>query len=491
MTNSHRSDRRAWLGLAVLSLPCLLIAIDASVLNLAVPAISADLHPTGTELLWILDIYSFLLAGSLITMGRLGDRIGRRRLLLAGAGLFGAASVVAAWSPSPTMLIVARGALGIAGATLMPSTLALIRAMFPEGRQRATAIAVWGASLSFGGAVGPLIGGALLQLSTWHVVFLPGVPVMALLLVLGPRLLPEARDPNPGTLDAQSVTLSIAATLALVFALKRFAMNGPDARSLSAGLLGGAGAMLFVARQRRLTDPLLDLSLFRRRVFTVSLGANALGFALIAGTGLLVGQDLQLVRGLTPLQAGLWGTPAFAALIAGDLAAPALARRFAPAAVISGGLAIAAVGLVLLAGAARAGTGMIIVATTISSLGLAPVFNLAATQAVESAPESRAGAASALSETSTELGFALGIAALGAVATAFYRAGEHLPAARESLGAALHTGNAAIAASARHAFAHAVSATSALAAVMALVAAAAVVVVLTRQASARPAPCPA
>jgi DHA2 family multidrug resistance protein-like MFS transporter len=199
--NTHdapaRAGRRQWLGLAVLSLPCLLIAVDASVLNLAVPAISADLHPSGAELLWILDIYGFLLAASLITMGTLGDRIGRRLLLLSGAGAFGAASVLAACSTSATMLIASRGLLGVAGATLMPLTLGLIREMFGDERQRATAIGIWGASLSLGGVLGPLVGGAILAVSSWHVVFLPAAPVMLVLLTVGPRTLPETRTATP------------------------------------------------------------------------------------------------------------------------------------------------------------------------------------------------------------------------------------------------------------------------------------------------------
>jgi DHA2 family multidrug resistance protein-like MFS transporter len=248
----------------------------------------------------------------------------------------------------------------------------------------------------------------------------------------------------------------------LIFALKHIAMRGLDAAAAGAVILGLSAGAAFIRRQRHLRSPLIDLSLFRRTAVSASLAANALGFALIAGTGLLVGQDLQLVHGLTPLQAGLWGIPTFGAFMLGDVAAPVLVRRMSPATVIGIGLGVAAIGFVLLAQAAGGGVGLIVVATVISSMGLAPVFNLAAGQAVEAAPATRAGAASALSETSTELGFALGIALLGTVAGAVYRGGVHVRAARESLGAAIGTGDPAIAGSARHAFVHAVSLTSAL-----------------------------
>ncbi|MFL5830854.1 MAG: MFS transporter [Solirubrobacteraceae bacterium] len=484
MTNAHtpaKAGRREWLGLAVLSLPCLLIALDASVLNLAVPAISADLHPSSSQLLWILDIYSFILAGSLITMGRLGDRIGRRRLLMVGAGAFGLASALASASDSATALIVSRGALGLAGATLMPSTLGLIREMFPDERQRAAAIGVWGASLSLGGAVGPLIGGALLTLSSWHAVFLPAVPVMGLLLLFGPRTLPEARDPAGARLDLASAALSTAAILATVYGFKHYAMHGPDAISSASVAAGLALGTVFIRRQARLEDPLVDLSLFRRAAFTASLAGNALGFALIAGIGLLVGQELQLVHGLTALQAGVWGVPTFAAFIAGDLAAPLLVRRLSPASVIAGGLMVAAAGFLLLTDAEHDGLTVLVSASVISSLGLAPVFNLAASQALEHAPAGRAGAVSGLSETSTELGFALGLALLGAFASAVYRSGVHVAAARDSLGAAIHLGSPAVANTARHAFTHALSVTSALGAGLAILAAAALVTLLTRE----------
>ena len=222
----QRATRREWIGLAVIALPCLLYAMDLTVLTLAVPSLSADLRPSSTELLWIVDIYGFLVAGFLITMGTLGDRIGRRRLLLIGAGAFGGASVVAAFSSSPEMLIASRALLGIAGATLAPSTLSLIRNMFEDDQQRTVAIGIWITSFSVGAAIGPLVGGVLLESFHWGSVFLLAVPVMALLLAIGPRLLPEYRDPNPGRLDLASAALSLVAVLAVIYGIKAIAKDG-------------------------------------------------------------------------------------------------------------------------------------------------------------------------------------------------------------------------------------------------------------------------
>src|SRR6266542_6352390 len=200
--------------------------MDLTVLYLALPKLTADLHPTSTQLLWITDIYGFFLAGLLITMGTFGDRIGRRRLLLTGAVAFGTASLLAAFSSSAEMLIVARALLGVAAATLAPSTLSLIRNMFVDERQRTVAVGVWIASFSVGAAIGPLVGGVLLQFFWWGSVFLAAVPVMALLLVLGPVLLPEVRDPAPGRLDLASAVLSLLAVLALIYGLKLIAAAG-------------------------------------------------------------------------------------------------------------------------------------------------------------------------------------------------------------------------------------------------------------------------
>jgi MFS transporter, DHA2 family, multidrug resistance protein len=418
----QRATRREWIGLAVIALPCLLYAMDLTVLTLAVPSLSADLHPSSTELLWIVDIYGFLVAGFLVTMGTVGDRIGRRRLLLIGAGAFGGASVVAAFSSSPEMLIASRALLGIAGATLAPSTLALIRSMFENDQQRTLAIGIWITSFSVGAAIGPLVGGVLLESFHWGSVFLLAVPVMALLLVLGPRLLPEYKDPAPGRLDLASAALSLVAVLAVIYGIKALATDGAGFASLAPVLAGLVIGAAFVDRQRRLADPMIDLGLFRRPGFSLSLSANTLAFAVVFGMEVFVAQYFQLVLGYSPLEAGLWSVPGAAAFVVGAQLTPPLAARVRPPVAMLGGIVVAIIGAALLTQAGAAdGPGLVVAGVVILSVGLTPLFTLAADLAVGSAPPERAGAASGISETSSELGGALGLAILGTVGTAVYR----------------------------------------------------------------------
>ena len=448
-----RAGRREWFGLAVLALPCAVYAMDLTVLNLALPALSEDLQPSSAQLLWIVDIYGFLVAGLLITMGTLGDRIGRRRLLLIGAGAFGLASVFAALSTSAEMLIAARALLGVAGATLAPSTLSLIRNMFNDPAQRTFAIGVWITSFSTGAAVGPLIGGLLLERFWWGSVFLPALPVMGLLLVLGPRLLPEYRDPVAGRLDLISAALSLAAVLATIYGLKEIAQDGVGSVAAGSILAGVALGAAFASRQRRLADPLIDLSLFRAPAFNAALSANTFGFFVNFGIAVFIAQYLQLVLGLSPLEAGLWTVPYAGGFIVGSLLTPVVVRRVRPALAIAGGLALAGAGFGLLAQVdGDTGLATVVIGTVVLALGLAPVYTLAADLMVGAAPAERAGAAAGVSETSSELGGALGIAVLGAVGTAVYRGeiADLLPsgippataeAARDTLGAAVVAGD--------------------------------------------------
>jgi DHA2 family multidrug resistance protein-like MFS transporter len=421
---ASRAGRREWLGLAVLALACLLYAMDLTVLHLAVPSLSEDLRPSSAQLLWITDIYGFMVAGFLVTMGTLGDRIGRRRLLLSGAAAFGAVSVFAALSTNPAMLIAARALLGIAGATLAPSTLSLIFSMFPDPRQRSTAIGIWITSFSAGGAIGPVAGGVLLEHFWWGSVFLLAVPVMALLLVLGPLLLPEFRAPGAGRLDLVSAALLLVAVLTVIFGIKQIAQNGISWLAVAAILGGLAIGVGFVGRQFRLDDPLIDLRLFRVAVFNASLATNLLGIFIVVGYFLFVAQYLQLVLGLSPLRAGLWSLPSAGGFIVGSNLAPRLLRRVRPAYVIGAGLGVAAVGLGVLTrvgGSPDADLAVLAVASLVVSLGLAPVFTATTDLIVGSAPPERAGAASGISETGAELGGALGIAILGSIGVAIYR----------------------------------------------------------------------
>jgi DHA2 family multidrug resistance protein-like MFS transporter len=426
-SDPRRAGRREWIGLGVLALPCLLYAMDLTVLNLAVPAISRSLRPSSVELLWIVDIYGFVLAGSLITMGTLGDRIGRRRLLLAGAAGFAGASVLAAYSASAPMLIAARG-------------------------QRRIAVGVWISSFSAGGAAGPLVGGLLLEWFWWGSVFLLAVPLMGLLLVLGPLLLPEFRDPRPGRLDLVSAVLSLVAVLALIYGLKQLADGGgPDWVAVVAIIVGAAAGTAFAYRQRRLADPLLDLQLFRRRGFTTALSTNVVSFFIGFGVLLFISQYLQLVLGLSPLAAGLWMLPSSAGFIGGSMLTPVLTRRAPPVFVMASGLALAAAGLGLLTqlGTGRtAGLALLVTGSVVFSVALAPVDTLATDMAVAAAPPERAGMATAITETSAEAGGALGIALLGVTGTSVYRSrvagavpagipADTARAARDTLGGAV------------------------------------------------------
>jgi len=423
-----RATRRDWVGLAVLALPCVLYSMDLTVLNLAVPTLSAQLHPTAAQLLWIVDIYGFLVAGSLITMGTLGDRIGRRKLLLIGAAAFGGASVIAAMSRTAAMLIASRALLGVAGATLAPSTLSLIRNMFLDARQRSLAVGVWVASYSAGGAIGPLLGGVMLERFGWSSVFLLSVPVMALLLVAGPLLLPEFRDPSAGRLDLPSAALSLVAVLPVIFGLKRLAEGGLSWLAVLSMVFGVVAGALFIRRQRSLADPLIDLALFRAPAFSISLAIYATACFVAFGVFFYIAQYLQLVRGLSPLVAGLWTMPWSLGFIAGSILSPAIARRVSPAVVMGLGMASAAVGLALVSQLDETSPlWLLVVGTSIFSLCGAPVFTLANDTIISTAPPERAGAASAISETCAELGGALGIAILGSLGAAFYRRGMSAP----------------------------------------------------------------
>jgi DHA2 family multidrug resistance protein-like MFS transporter len=382
-------------------------------------------------------------------MGTLGDRIGRRRLLMIGAAAFGAASVLAAFSTSAEMLIAMRALLGLAGATLAPSTLSLIRNMFHDPRERTVAIGVWISSYSAGAAIGPVLGGVLLEYYWWGSVFLVGVPVMVLLLAVGPTLLPEYRDPDAGRLDLASAALSLAAVLSTIYGLKRIAEDGFDwwrALSIAAGV---ALALVFLRRQTTLATPMIDLRLFRTRAFSAALATYALGTFVAFGIFIFIAQHMQLVLGMGPLEAGLWTMPFAGAFIVGSMLTPIMVRRIRPGYLMTAGFGLAAVGFALLTQVDEAsGVGLLVTGFVVYSLGLAPVFTLATDLVVGSAPPERAGAASAISETASEFGGALGIAILGSIGTAVYRAemADSLPAgvppataeaARETLGGAV------------------------------------------------------
>ena len=417
-----QAGRREWIGLGVLALACLLYVMDLTVLHLAVPSLSEDLKPSSAQLLWIIDIYGFMVAGFLVTMGTLGDRIGRRKLLLIGAAAFGALSILAAFSNSPEMLIVSRALLGIAGATLAPSTLSLIFSMFQDPRQRAIAVGVWISAFSAGSAIGPVLGGILLEHFWWGSVFLLALPVMGLLLVLGPIVLPEYRDPKAGRLDLISAGMSLVAVLTVIFGLKQIAQDGFGPLPIASILVGVVVGTLFARRQFTLADPMIDLRLFRIPAFSASLAVNFLSIFVAVGYFLYVAQYLQLVVGLSPLNAGLWSVPSALGFIVGSNVAPRIVRLFRPAYVMGAGLAISAAGLAVLTQVGGTnGLAAVVAGSVIISLGLAPVLSLTTELIVGSAPPERAGAASGISETGAELGGALGISILGSIGVSIYR----------------------------------------------------------------------
>ncbi len=464
------ASRRAWIGLAVLALPTLLVSIDVFVMLLALPHLSVDLGASGTQQLWITDGYGFMVAAWLIPMGTLADRIGRRRLLLIGAAVFGVASVGAALAPNPVVLIGARGVLGIAGATLTPSTLALIATLFPDPRRRAVAIGVWMACFMGGAVIGPTVGGVMLDHFWWGSVFLLGVPAMVLLLILGPVFLPRPAASGMGSVDLTSVLLCLGTILPAVYGLKELARGGGGAVPLLAIAAGIAVGSRFIARQRTLDHPLLDLRLFHNRAFSTALGAMFTGTLLTGAMMLFNSQQLQLVDGLSSVRAGLCMLPPAGASTVSFLLSPHLARRIRPATLIAGGLAIAVLGLVvlMLAGTTIPGPAAIMLGFALVSLGSGPLVTLSTDIVVGSAAPERAGSAAAANEASGELGFALGIALLGSLGTLVYRA--TLPAgapgrAYDSLAEAAALGDPSVLVAARDAYLtgyHVVAAVSAV-----------------------------
>jgi DHA2 family multidrug resistance protein-like MFS transporter len=419
---SRLATRRDWWGLVVLALPTLLLSLDQSVLYLALPHLSRDLGANSTESLWIMDIYGFMLAGFLVTMGTLGDRIGRRRLLMIGAVAFAVCTVAAAFATSVPMLIGLRALMGIAGATLMPSTLALISNVFHDAKQRGVAIAAWFSCLMVGGALGPVIGGAMLEVFWWGSVFLIGAPVMVLLLILGPRLLPEYRDPDAGRIDPLSIVLSLAAVLPIIYGIKAFAEGGVSATAITAVVVGLAFAAVFVLRQGRIASPLVDLRLFRNRSFSAALVILLFGSVTTGGIYLLVSMYLQMVEGLSPLRAGLWLLPSTLAIVVGSMIAPGLVGKVKPAYLIAAGLAITSFGYVLLTQVGPdGGLPLLVTGFVLAFFGAGPMGALGTDLVVGSAPKEKAGSAASLSESSNHLGIAVGIAVMGSIGAAVYR----------------------------------------------------------------------
>ncbi|KXO99504.1 MFS transporter [Tsukamurella pseudospumae] len=483
-----RATVRDWGALAVLMLPVLLVSIDGTVLGFALPSIAATLGPTAAQQLWIIDVYPLVLAGLLVSMGSLGDRFGRRRLLLLGATGFAAMSVVAAYSPTAVALIAARAGLGFFGAMLMPSTLSLLRNIFADPQQRRLAIAVWASFFAAGAALGPIVGGFLLEHFWWGSVFLMAVPVLIPLLVLAPIFVPESRDPNPGRIDPVSIALSLLALTPIVYAVKSLAKGGDVLSVVLPLAVGVVATALFIRRQLHRPDPMLDVRLFTNRRFSGAVAVNLLSVFSLVGFMFFVSQHLQLVVGMSPMDAGWALVPGLITMMVAGLYVVRAVRWIAPSTVVVWGmLASAAAYAVVAAFASPESTLAVLIAFAMLGVGIGAAETLSNDMIVSSVPAEKAGAASAVSETAYELGSVLGTAVLGSILAGAYAANLVLPAgvtgaqadtAAETLAGAHHTAAqlpadtaAALIDSAGHAFDAGVTVTSAIGVGLMLVAA--------------------
>ncbi|QAY61100.1 MFS transporter [Microbacterium protaetiae] len=442
-----RAGRRAWAALAVLMLPVLLVSVDNTVLSFALPEIALDLQPTSAQQLWIIDVYSLVLAALLVTMGTLGDRFGRRRMLLIGATGFALVSAASAFAPSAGWLIAGRATMAVFGAMLMPATLSLIRSIFVYRAQRRVAIAIWAAMFSAGAALGPVVGGLLLERFAWGAVFLMAVPVLIPLLLCAPLLVPESRDPRPGRVDPISILLSVGAMVPVVYAVKELAVYGFSGPVVGLLLAGGACGVLFVRRQQRAQTPMLDMALFRSRMFTGALLVNLLSVLALVGFLFFVSQHLQLILGLSPLQAGLALVPSLVAMITAGLLVVPISSRISPRVVIPVALAFSAGGYVAVALTTGPDVLLPIVVAAVSlGIGIGAAETVSNELILTAAPVEKAGAASAVSETAYEVGTVLGTSIIGGLLTAVYRGAIVVPSgvpdawvapARETLAGAI------------------------------------------------------
>ncbi|AWS44270.1 MFS transporter [Streptosporangium sp. 'caverna'] len=424
------STAQKWGTMAIAAVGGLVLSIDLTVLHLAIPRLVTDLHPSATQILWIADGYAFAIAALLITMGWLGDHIGRKRLLLIGVGAIAVTSTLTAYAPNAELLIVARVLLGAAGATFMPSALGLIRNVFRAHKERAMAVGMFTGVSALGVGMGPLVGGALLDHFWWGSVFLCNVPVMLVMFVAGVLLLPESRDPGSRTLDFPSVALSAAGVVGCIWAIKEMAANGVEVTRLVVGIVGAVLLVMFVRRQSRLADPLIDFRLFRIRAYSGSIVVNMIAMFSIIAQSLMFAQFWQLVLDWSPWQAGLAGLPsAVGGMIGGAALAPLLINLLGRARAIT-------VGLVIGAGAFGASAVLldqqinyvlVFAAIMLTGLGMSITLAITSDTILATVPKTQAGSASAASETASQLGAALGIALLGSVVNAVYRSEVSVP----------------------------------------------------------------
>ena len=411
------------LALALLALPSLLIAIDISVLGVALPRMAADLRPSTTELLWMNDIYGFMVGGSMITMGAIGDRMGRRRLIVICAAVFAIASAVAAFSTGPWMIILTRAVMGVAGAAIMPASMALIGRLYPDPKRSVAAMGAYMTCFLTGMTIAPLIGGLMIEYWWWGSVFLLGVPVMLVTLVSAPRVLPEFRAPAAGRLDLRSAAACLASILLVVAALKMILNSGWSWAPIAVAALGLTLGAYFVRRQQSLDDPLVDLSILRRPGVARVMWVLFLTALLMGGTSIFWAFYLQSAQGLSPLRAALSMVPSMIAMMVAANLGPWLGRRVQPSRIILGSLAVMAAGFLAYAIIPPGPSGVlaVIVGSVLATAGIGAAFPFLMNDIISHSPPERAGSAASLAQTANEIGIATGLVILGSIGTVVYR----------------------------------------------------------------------
>lgn len=464
-------DPRRWAALAVLCASLLAIVVDNTIVNVALPTLARDLDADLSDLQWVVDAYTLVFAGLLLLAGALGDRHGRRRTLLVGLGVFGAASAWAAYAGGAGGLILARAVMGVGAAFIMPATLSLLISVFPDRRERAKAVGIWAATAGLGVALGPVIGGYLLDRFWWGSIFIVNVPLTLVAIVAGRKLIAESRDPVARRLDWTGAALSGAGLVAFAWAVIEAPAKGwTSAPVLGAGALAAVALSAFVVRQRRIAEPLLDLRLFANPRFTAASSTITVLFFALFGFLFASTQYLQLVLGYSPSAAGLRLLPYAGAMILFAPLSAAFAARFGTKGVVTAGMLLFASGLAVAATVTTGtGYGRLAIALVLMGAGMGLAGAPATESIMGSLPPSRANIGSAVNDTTRELGGALGVAIVGSIVSSLYAAqlGAGVPAAaRESLGAAVAL-DGAVADAAREAFAHAMSRASVVVALVA------------------------
>lgn len=425
---STMTKRRRWSLLVTVGAGLLLITIDNSILYTALPTLTEDLQASSTQSLWIINAYPLVMAGLLLGSGTLGDRIGHTRMFVVGLVIFGLASLLAAFAPTPEVLIAARAVLAVGAAAMMPATLALIRTYFTVERERNLAIAVWGSLSVVGFALGPILGGTLLEFFWWGSVFLVNVPVVVLALV-ATWLIRPANDPDPSKRwDAVSSILAMIGLVGMMVAIKEIGHAPPSTTTIIVALLVAAiGFWLFVRRQRRMEQPLLDFSIFRNPAFSAGVLAATFAMFAIGGIQLVTTQRFQQVAGFSPLEAGLLVAAIAVGSLPTALLGGAFLHRIGLLALITGGLAFATGGVVVTAIGFQSSLGVLVLGLLLTGAGLGAAMSVASTAIIGNVPVRRAGMAASLEEVSYEFGALVAVSVLGSLLTAIYSARVVLP----------------------------------------------------------------